>query len=116
MTKAPDPAQVQVRGCFLLVGDTGFEPVTSSVSRKRATTAPIARSSPRALEVETGFEPAYTALQAVASPLGHSTVPDRATPPDRQPVRRDSLRADDGIRTRDPHLGKVTLYQLSHVR
>jgi hypothetical protein len=24
--------------------------------------------------------------------------------------------ADDGIRTRDPHLGKVVLYQLSHVR
>ena len=31
------------QGPFLLVGDTGFEPVTSSVSRKRATTAPIAR-------------------------------------------------------------------------
>ena len=27
-----------------------------------------------------------------------------------------SPRADDGIRTRDPHLGKVMLYQLSHVR
>src|SRR5919198_4386435 len=27
-----------------------------------------------------------------------------------------SVRADDGIRTRDPHLGKVVLYQLSHVR
>ena len=27
-----------------------------------------------------------------------------------------SLGADDGIRTRDPHLGKVVLYQLSHVR
>ena len=26
------------------------------------------------------------------------------------------LGADDGIRTRDPHLGKVMLYQLSHVR
>ena len=25
-------------------------------------------------------------------------------------------RADDGIRTRDPHLGKVMLYQLSYVR
>ena len=24
--------------------------------------------------------------------------------------------ADNGIRTRDPHLGKVVLYQLSHVR
>ena len=52
-------------------------------------------------EVETGFEPVYTDLQSVASPLGHSTV---------------LLRADDGIRTRDPHLGKVMLYQLSHVR
>ncbi|MDQ1392563.1 MAG: hypothetical protein QOF30_1540, partial [Acidimicrobiaceae bacterium] len=27
-----------------------------------------------------------------------------------------SSRADDGIRTRDPNLGKVVLYQLSHVR
>jgi hypothetical protein len=52
------------------VGDTGFEPVTSSVSRKRAPTAPIALV---VTEVETGFEPVYTALQAVASPLGHST-------------------------------------------
>ena len=51
-----------------LVGDTGFEPVTSSVSGKRATAAPIARpglatgpSSALVLrrgdEVETGFEP-----------------------------------------------------------
>ncbi len=32
----------------------------------------------------------------------------------RDGIRR--LRADDGIRTRDPHLGKVMLYQLSHVR
>src|SRR4051794_11362720 len=30
------------QGPFSLVGDTGFEPVTSSVSRKRATAAPIA--------------------------------------------------------------------------
>jgi hypothetical protein len=57
--------------------------------------------------VETGFEPVYTALQAVASPLGHSTE---------QGSTATLNRADDGIRTRDPHLGKVMLYQLSHVR
>ena len=61
-----------------MVGDTGFEPVTSSVSRKRATTAPIARGwccfGFYVVEVETGFEPVYAALQAAASPLGHSTV------------------------------------------
>jgi hypothetical protein len=40
-----------------VVGDTGLEPVTSSVSGKRASqTAPIARAGV-VLEVETGFEP-----------------------------------------------------------
>jgi hypothetical protein len=55
------------------------------------------------LEVGTGFEPVYTALQAVASPLGHPTVVTFS-------------RADDEIRTRDPHLGKVMRYQLRYVR
>ena len=54
------------------MGDTGIEPVTSSVSGKRATAAPIAPIS----EVGTGFEPVYTALQAAASPLGQPTVLD----------------------------------------
>jgi hypothetical protein len=31
-------------------------------------------------------------------------------------LTRTYVGADDGIRTRDPHLGKVMLYQLSHVR
>ncbi len=56
-------------------------------------------------EVGTGFEPVYTALQAVASPLGHPTETAIGV-----------HRADDGIRTRDPHLGKVMRYQLRHVR
>ena len=97
-----------------MVGDTGFEPVTSSVSRKRATTAPIARARPREadgvfrwIEVETGFEPVYAALQAAASPLGHSTVEGKWIY---------CLRADDRARTGDLNLGKVALYQLSYVR
>lgn len=32
-------------------------------------------------EVETGFEPVYAALQAAASPLGHSTVKAVNNPP-----------------------------------
>ncbi len=51
-----------------MVGDTGFEPVTSSVSRKRAPTAPIARGDRRHpwvrrnRERTTGFEPATLTL------------------------------------------------------
>ncbi len=103
---------------MLLVGDTGFEPVTSSVSGKRATAAPIAQNCHAIFfllcEVEMGFEPTYTALQAAASPLGHSTVESIRTV--RSATADERLRANDGIRTRDPHLGKVMRYQLRHVR
>ena len=57
-----------------MVGDTGIEPVTSSVSGKRSPAELIARTARGRVEVGTGFEPVYTALQAVASPLGHSTT------------------------------------------
>ena len=36
--------------------------------------------------------------------------------PPKGPLSRYFSGADDEIRTRDPHLGKVMLYQLSHVR
>ena len=91
--------------------DTGFEPVTSSMSRKRASqlrqSTVVKRMFSYLLtyrlftyEVETGFEPVYRDLQSLASPLGHSTGVAQC----------ELFRADDGIRTRDPHLGKVMLY------
>jgi hypothetical protein len=43
-------------------------------------------------------------------PLPHHS----ATPP--RGLMRLHLRADDGIRTRDPHLGKVMRYQLRYIR
>ena len=104
---------------FVLVGDTGIEPVTSSVSRKRSPTELIAR----------GGSGNRTRVQGFAGPcLSHSAIPPPAAarsgsakvPAEPRGSRtRDGvrhLRADDGIRTRDPHLGKVMLYQLSHVR
>jgi hypothetical protein len=95
-----------------VVGDTGIEPVTSSVSGKRATAAPIAQVENQVLglEVDTGFEPVYTALQAAASPLGQSTVHGFTTKRTGMNLRSFLIRADDEIRTRDPHLGKVMRY------
>ena len=59
-------------------------------------------------EVATGFEPVYTALQAVASPLGHATVAGDIS--SNRLALTLPTRADDEIRTRDPHLGKVMRY------
>ena len=60
-----------------LVVDTGLEPVTSSMSRKRANQLRQSTIFIQLLEVETGFEPVYKDLQSFASPLGHSTARHR---------------------------------------
>lgn len=71
------------------------------------------RPCQKVLEATPGFEPGVKALQASALPLGH--VADKKT--GRKVINRELINgADDGIRTRDPNLGKVMLYQLSHVR
>ena len=109
-----------------MVGDTGIEPVTSSVSRKRSPTELIAR----------GGGGNRTRVQGFAGPcLSHSATPPRLVPEALNSRRRWARRlerpaadpplgrpgagphrADDGIRTRDPHLGKVMRYQLRYVR
>ena len=72
------------------------------------------------MEATPRFELGVKALQASALPLGH--VARRF----RQEKGRPNFfsiaglltidGADDGVRTRDPDLGKVVVYQLSHVR
>ena len=54
----------------------------------------------------------------ICSPLPRlsATPPGWRFFPSRTGSGETDLRADDEIRTRDPHLGKVMLYQLSHVR
>ncbi len=80
---------------FQCVGDTGIEPVTSSVSGKRATAAPIAQGRTRLVRAPEMKKTAET--PKVPAVLFH-------------------MRAVDEIRTRDIHLGKVVLYQLSYNR
>ena len=97
------------------VGDTGFEPVTSSVSRKRASPCAnrpwgckpcesiellIVRRWRRDLNPCTRLCRPLPRLSATPPEVGHGAA----------------CRADDGIRTRDPHLGKVMRYQLRYVR
>ena len=65
------------------------------------------------MEATPGFEPGVKALQASALPLGHVAICKKGRP--QKPAFTDNG-ADNGVRTRDPHLGKVVLYQLSHVR
>ena len=65
------------------------------------------------MEATPGFEPGVKALQASALPLGHFAGYEKG----RSSNRPESCNgADNGARTRDPNLGKVVLYQLSHVR
>ncbi len=68
------------------------------------------------MEATSGFEPLIKALQASALPLGHVAMNRFETKS--RPLRPARILdgADNGVRTRDPHLGKVVLYQLSHVR
>ena len=47
------------------------------------------------MEAATGFEPVIKVLQTCALPLGYAAI---------------NIGAEDGVRTRDPHLGKVVFY------
>lgn len=82
-----------------MVRDTGIEPVTSSVSGKRSPAELIAR----------GGNGNRTRVHGFAGRCLTTRPPHRTG-------QKPNLRADDGIRTRDPHLGKVMRYQLRYIR
>ncbi len=72
------------------------------------TTSPLGTSSAgsrRMLAAPRGFEPRFTDPKSAVLPLDEGAA-----------VRLGRIGAEDGTRTRDPHLGKVMLYQLSHFR
>ena len=97
------------------VGDSGFEPLTSSASRKRSPPELIALIWRDPRPVPRGGTRNRTGVQGFADPC-LTTRPCRQS---RRLPRRShgpAARADDGSRTRDPHHGKVMLYQLSYVR
>jgi hypothetical protein len=63
-----------------------------------------------------GSTPSRSLSDDLIFPLASHKEPVGAAHSPSQAFYQHLLRADDGIRTRDPHLGKVMLYQLSHVR
>src|ERR671918_1461711 len=98
---------------FSRVGDSGFEPLTSSASRKRSPPELIARVCCGLSQVRSrGGTRNRTGVQGFADPC-LTTRPCRQR---RRFAPQTAARAEDGIRTRDPHHGKVMLYQLSYFR
>jgi hypothetical protein len=89
-----------------LVRGTGIEPATSSVSGKRSP-AELTAPGQRIWRWRRESNP----CARLCRPLPHhSATPPRGFDTSYNP------RADDGIRTRDPHLGKVMRYQLRYIR
>jgi hypothetical protein len=91
------------------VGDTGIEPVTSSVSGKRATAAPIAQVLQFTVwRWGRDSNPRIRLCRPLPRLSATPPCPTKAGSPTEASEYSD-LRADDGIRTRDIHLGKVVL-------
>ena len=99
---------------------TGFEPVNRGFADLRveplhhvamggssaAWPADVQLAAPR------GFEPRFTDPKSAVLPLDEGAAGPRGA----RPIVGQENGAEDGTRTRDPHLGKVMLYQLSHFR
>ena len=89
---------------------TGFEPVNRGFADLRVEPLHhVARlAAPR------GFEPRFTDPKSAVLPLDEGAAGGDPERPRAHAGQENG--AEDGTRTRDPHLGKVMLYQLSHFR
>ena len=89
---------------------TGFEPVNRGFADLRVEPLHhVARlAAPR------GFEPRFTDPKSAVLPLDEGAAAETSRDSRDRPGQENG--AEDGTRTRDPHLGKVMLYQLSHFR
>jgi hypothetical protein len=89
---------------------TGFEPVNRGFADLRV--EPLHHvawmAAPR------GFEPRFTDPKSAVLPLDEGAAGGVLERLPAYPGQENG--AEDGTRTRDPHLGKVMLYQLSHFR
>ena len=111
---------------------TGFEPVNSGFADRcveplhhvalglgAAGILPCRRWISRAARVlvaPRGFEPRPTDPKSAVLPLDEGAVAGGSVRRRGPAGRSGESGAEDGTRTRDPHLGKVMLYQLSHFR
>ena len=99
----------------LVEATIGFEPMNSGFADRRVrplrhvAVSGVVSPVSVGLAAPRGFEPRLTDPKSAVLPLDEgAAVPGR--------VLDEGNGAEDGTRTRDPHLGKVMLYQLSHFR
>jgi hypothetical protein len=100
----------------MMEATTGFEPVIEVLQTSALPLGYVAL-------ITAGVPPAVSGCPSRIRTSVHGSKVRRPTTERRGNVTHDSLRgrargsgAEDGTRTRDPHLGKVMLYQLSHFR
>ena len=102
---------------------SGSQPGDCAIgARVRPGHGPGGTAGSREVVAPRGFEPRPTDPKSAVLPLDEGAADsrggsrrDRLPMPGTSPARQRNG-AEDGTRTRDPHLGKVMLYQLSHFR
>ena len=114
----PVRADTQLRDGKEVEVTTGFEPVNAGFADqcvkplRHVTPCGEDATSLASVAAPRGFEPRFSDPKSGVLPLDEGA----STHADSLRGEEEGSGAEDGTRTRDPHLGKVMLYQLSHFR